>query len=77
MPSAEVFRDKDQVVLSLVNTLFKENIEKLENARVVEKIISEYLGRPCKIKCVCEMENNHLVRAALKQGAEIVSVEEK
>jgi DNA polymerase-3 subunit gamma/tau len=69
--------DKDQVVLSLVNSLFKENIEKLENARIVEKIISDYLGRPCKIKCVCEFENNHLVKAALKQGAEIVSVEEK
>ncbi len=76
--SKPVSMDKDQVVLSFSYTVHKENIEKQENARIVEKIISDYLGHICKIQCVCEVENNHsMVKSALKQGAEIISVEEK
>jgi DNA polymerase III subunit gamma/tau len=69
--------DKDVVVLSFGHKVFKENIEKQENARIVEKIISDYLGHSCKIQCVCDIENNHMVKSALKQGAQIIRVEEK
>jgi DNA polymerase III subunit gamma/tau len=69
--------DQDVVVLSFGHKVFKENIEKQENARIVEKIISDYLGHSCKIQCVCDIENNHMVKSALKQGAQIIRVEEK
>ena len=75
--SKPVSMDKDQVVLSFAYKVHKENIEKQENARIVERIISDYLGHACKIQCVCEVENNRMVKSALKQGAEIISVEEK
>jgi DNA polymerase III subunit gamma/tau len=75
--SKPVSMDKDMVVLSFGHKVFKENIEKQENARIVEKIISDYLGHSCKIQCVCETENNHLVKSAMKQGGQIISVEEK
>jgi DNA polymerase-3 subunit gamma/tau len=69
--------ENDIVVLSLKYSIHKENMEKPEYQQVVEKIISDYLGRPCKIRCICETENNHLVRAAIKMGAQVTSVEEK
>ena len=37
--------------------------------------MSNFLGRPCRITCV--EENNHLVKAALKMGAQIIDQEEK
>jgi DNA polymerase III subunit gamma/tau len=75
--SKPINMDKDIVVLSFSYKVHKENIEKQENARIVEKMISDYLGRPCRIQCVWETENNHMVKSALKQGAQIISVEEK
>ena len=67
----------DTVVLAFRYPLHKENMEKLENQRVVEKIISHSLGHPCHVRCIHEPENNHLLKAALKIGAEIIDVEEK
>jgi DNA polymerase III subunit gamma/tau len=75
--SKPVAMENDRVVLAFSYKVHKESIEKQEHAHVVEKIISDYLGHSCKIQCVCEGENNHMVKSALKQGAEIISVEEK
>ncbi len=70
--------ENETVVLSLKYDIHKSHMEKPENQKVAEKIISDFLGYPCKIRCVCEAENNnHLVRKALKEGAQIISVEEK
>ncbi len=52
-------------------------MEKPENQQVAEKIISGFLGRACRVRCIHEPENNHLVREAQKLGAQVTSVEEK
>lgn len=67
--------ENDKVVLSFRYTYHKEQIEKLENQRVAEKVISNYLGRSCHVNCV--LEDNPLLKAALKMGAQIIDVEEK
>jgi len=69
--------EDDTIVLAFRYPLHKENMEKSENLKVVEQIISHFLGRTCRIRCVHEPEDNHLVKAALKIGAEITDVEEK
>lgn len=69
--------ESDTVVLSLKYSIHKENMEKPEYQQIVKKIISDYLGRPCNVRCICETEGNHLVRAAIKMGAQIINVEEK
>ena len=51
-------------------------MEKLENQRTAEKIISNFLGRACTVRCVYEHENNHLVKALLDRGAQVVDTEE-
>jgi DNA polymerase III subunit gamma/tau len=72
-----VSMENETVVLSLKYSIHKDNLEKPEYQQVAEKIISDFLGHPCKIRCVCEPENNHMVRSALKLGAQVTSVEEK
>ncbi len=67
--------EDDIVVLSFRYPYHKEQIEKTENQQVTTRIISNFLGRPCQVRCISE--DNHLVRAALKMGAEVTSVEEK
>ena len=52
----------------------KEQIEKIENQRVAQEIISNFLGYPCQVRCI--LEDNHLVKAALNMGAQIIDVEE-
>jgi DNA polymerase-3 subunit gamma/tau len=69
--------ENEIVTLSLKYSIYKEKMEKPEYQQVAEKIISDFLGRTCKIRCVCETENNHVVRAAIKYGAQVTSVEEK
>ena len=69
--------ENNTVILSFKFPLHKENMEKLENQKVAEKIVSYCLGRACQVRCVHEAENNHLVRAAQKLGAQIINVEEK
>ncbi len=66
----------DTIVLSFKYPLHKENMEKLDNQKIAEKIVSSFLGRSCKVRCVYEHENNHLVKAALARGAQHDNVEE-
>ncbi|MFC1932919.1 DNA polymerase III subunit gamma/tau [Chloroflexota bacterium] len=67
--------ENDTVSLAFRYPLIKEQIEKMENQRVAERIISNFLGRPCHVHCV--LEDNHLLKEALKMGAQIIDVEEK
>lgn len=69
--------ENDTVVLAFRYPLHKENMEKVENQQVAKKIISNFLGRSCQVQCIYEPENNHLLQAALKMGAQIIDVEEK
>jgi len=69
--------EDDTVVLAFKFSYHKEQIEKLENKQVAEEIISHFLGRTCHIRCIYEPEANHLLRAALKMGAQIINTEEK
>jgi len=69
--------EDDVVVLTFRYPYHKEQIEKPENQRVAEKIIGNFLGRSCRVRCIYEPEDNHLLKAALKMGAQIINVEEK
>jgi DNA polymerase-3 subunit gamma/tau len=69
--------DGDTVVLAFRYPIHKEKMEAVENQQVAQKIISNFLGRPCRVRCSYEPENNHLLKAALKMGAQVTSVEEK
>ena len=69
--------EDNTIVLSFKYPLHKENMEKLENQKTAEKIISSFLGRYCQVRCVYEPANNHLVKAALRMGAQIIDAEEK
>jgi len=64
--------DGDTVVLAFKYSYHKEQIEKPENQQTAEKIISSFLGRQCQVRCVNEPANDHLVKAALKMGAQII-----
>jgi DNA polymerase-3 subunit gamma/tau len=69
----------DVVVLSFRYPLHKENMEKLDNQKTAEKILSSFLGRLCRVRCIYEPENNHLVQAALRNteiGAQVIDGEE-
>ena len=66
----------DVLVLSFKFPILKDNMEKLENQKMADKIVSRFMGRPCKVRCVYEHENNHLVKAALKMGAQVIGPEE-
>ncbi len=67
----------DTVVLTFKYSIHKENMEKPENQQIAERLISHFLGRSCRVRCTFEPENNHLLQAALRMGAQIVDVEEK
>jgi len=67
--------DNGTVILSSRYPYLKEKLEDPENQRVVEKVISSFLGRPCRVRCVSE--NNHLVKEALKLGGQIINAEEE
>ena len=67
--------EKGIVVLSIRYSYLKEKLEEIENQRVAEKILSNFTGQTCKVQCV--LENNNLVKEALKLGAEIIDVEEQ
>ncbi|MBA7548960.1 Holliday junction ATP-dependent DNA helicase RuvB [subsurface metagenome] len=69
--------EDNTVVLSFRYPLHKEKIGEPENQQVAEKIISNFLGRPCRVRCVYEPEDNHLVQEAQRMGAQVTSVEEK
>ncbi|MBN1189992.1 MAG: hypothetical protein JXA46_09590, partial [Dehalococcoidales bacterium] len=65
----------DTVTLSAKSKIFKDNIEKAENMRVIEGIISDYLGHSCKVECILDEKKHHLVNHAIKMGAQITSEE--
>jgi len=67
----------DTVVLAFRYPIHKEKMEAVENQQVAEKIISNFLGHPCHVRYIHEPEDNHLLKAALKMGAQVTSVEEK
>ncbi|MFC1958848.1 DNA polymerase III subunit gamma/tau [Chloroflexota bacterium] len=67
--------ENDTVVLAFRYKNHKELIEKTENQHVAEKILSNFLGHTCHVNCI--LEDNHLLKAALKMGAQIIDVEEK
>ncbi len=69
--------EDDTIVLAFRYPYHKEQIEKPENQQIAEKIIGNFLGHPCHVRCIYEPEDNHLLRAALKMGAQIIDVEEK
>jgi len=69
--------EADTVILSSKFDFFIEQIEKPENQRIAAQIISGFLGHPCRVRCIHKPENNHLLRAALRIGAQVTSVEEK
>jgi DNA polymerase-3 subunit gamma/tau len=67
---------KDNIVsLAFRYPYHKEQIEKIENQKVAEQILSNFLGYSCRVHCT--LEDNHLIRAALKMGAQITNVEEQ
>jgi len=68
---------EDTLVLSFKFPVHKESMEKIENQKAAEQIISNFLGRPCQVRCVYEPEANHLVEEAVKIGAQIINTEEK
>jgi DNA polymerase-3 subunit gamma/tau len=68
--------EDDTIVVSFKYSYHKEKMDTLENQKTADKIISGYMGRPCKVRCVYEHENNHLVKAALKMGAQVIDAEE-
>jgi len=69
--------EDNTVVLSFRYPLHKEKMGEPENQQVAEKIISNFLGYPCRVRCTYESEHNHLVQEAQKMGARVISVEEK
>jgi DNA polymerase-3 subunit gamma/tau len=69
--------EDDTIVISFKYAYHKEKMDNLDNQKIAEKIISSFLGRSCQIRCVYETENNHLVKAALRMGAQVIDAEEK
>ncbi|MDD4876153.1 MAG: DNA polymerase III subunit gamma/tau [Dehalococcoidales bacterium] len=69
--------EDNTIVLSFKYPYHKEKMGEPQNQKVAEKIISKFLGHPCSVRCVCEPEDNHLVKEAQRLGAQITSVEEK
>jgi DNA polymerase-3 subunit gamma/tau len=68
--------EDDRLVLAFRYPLHKESMEKPQNQEIAEKIIANFLGHPCHLRCIHKPEANHLVEAALKMGAQITGVEE-
>jgi DNA polymerase-3 subunit gamma/tau len=66
----------DTIVISFKYSYHKEKMDTIENQRIAEKIVSGFLGRTCRVRCVYEHENNHLVKAALNMGAQVIDTEE-
>jgi DNA polymerase-3 subunit gamma/tau len=67
----------DTIEISFKYSYHKEKMDNVDNQKTAEKIISNFLGRSCKVRCVYEHENNHLVKEALKLGAQHDNGEEK
>jgi len=68
--------ENNTIVVSFKYSYHKEKMDTIENQRIAEKIVSGFLGRACRVRCVYEHENNHLVKAALNMGAQVIDSEE-
>ena len=66
----------DVIVVSFKYAYHKEKMDAIENQKTADKIVSSYMGRSCRVRCVYEHENNHLVKAALNMGAQQIDGEE-
>ncbi|MGD9117863.1 MAG: DNA polymerase III subunit gamma/tau [Dehalococcoidia bacterium] len=64
------------VVLAFKYPIHKERLETTENQQVTRTIISSFLGRQCQVRCVHEPEDNHLVDAVKRIGAQVINMEE-
>ena len=69
--------EDDTVTLAFKYPLHKEKMGEPENQQITVKIISNFLGRPCRVRYIYEPEDNHLVQEAQRMGAQVTSVEEK
>ena len=69
--------EDDTIVVSFKYPYHKEKMDNIDNQKTADKIVSSFLGRACRVRCVYEHENNHLVREALKMGAQVIDAEEK
>jgi DNA polymerase-3 subunit gamma/tau len=67
----------DTITVAFRFAYHKEKMDSIDNQKTADKIVSSFLGRPCKVRCVFEHENNHLVKAALQMGAQYDNGEEK
>ena len=68
--------DGDMVTISFKYEYHKQKMDAIENQKTADRIVSSYMGRACKVRCVYEHENNHLVKAALNMGAQQIEPEE-
>jgi DNA polymerase-3 subunit gamma/tau len=66
----------DTVVLAFRYPIHKEKMETAENQQVARTIIGNFLGRACQVSCVHEPEDNRLVDAVKKIGAQVTKVED-
>jgi len=83
-PAAAVLRssrlvsiESDILIVSVSHPYLKEKMDTLENQKTADKIVSNFLGKSCKVRCVYEHEDNHLVKAALNMGAQVIDTEGK
>jgi DNA polymerase-3 subunit gamma/tau len=63
----------DILVVEVRFPFHKEKMDMLDNQKTADKIVSTLLGRACKVNCIYEHENNHLVKAALEMGAQVIN----
>jgi DNA polymerase-3 subunit gamma/tau len=63
--------ENDVLTVSFKHSLFKEKLEEIENHKVVEKVISSYLGHTCHVQCVMDKSNNPMKEAIKNLGAQI------
>ena len=68
--------ENDTLIIAFKFSYHKEKMDNLDNQKTAEKIMSSFLGRSCRVRCVYEPANNHLVKAALRMGAQIIDAEE-
>jgi DNA polymerase-3 subunit gamma/tau len=65
---------EDILVVEVRYPFHKEKMDMIDNQKTADKIVSTLLGRTCKVRCVYEHENNHLVRAAMNNfGAQPIN----
>ena len=68
--------ENNTIVVSFRYSYHKEKMDNPENQKTADKIVSGFLGHACQVRCVYEHENNHLVKEALKMGAQVIDSEE-